>query len=311
MARWHDQTGENVTRKNRKERNYGTKTDLSSTTVERGNTHWTDSSNVNIDGFLGVAGTQRVTGLLDVTGTFNGSGTNNMDGTNNLSGDNNFSGDNDFTGPTTMSGTFDQNGESTFNGPTHFNGSVDITETLDVTAETRLRGETTVEADLIVTNEGKIKVGTAMTLSPITDGGAIDFTNGTKISSEGTYLNMKAGFGSVGVSSTSVSMNAGGGALMELRADNSWLVAGGGGSVIGENGGLSLGYNTRIDLTAPKTWINGQLEATGVSRFPQVFIGAGTEIASNRLKIGSLPNTSVATANVHVDSNGIFYRVNP
>lgn len=293
---------QNITKRNRQVKTYGTQTPLSSAAVERGSTRWLDGSTVFIQG------------LLDVTGIFNGSGTNNMDGTNNLSGDNNFSGDNDFTGPTTMSGTFDQNGESTFNGPTHFNGSVDITETLDVTAETRLRGETTVEADLIVTNDGKIKVGTSMTLNPLNNGGSMDFANGTYIAANGTSLDIEASNSYVHVGSSGIDVLAGGlgvGAQLNLDTSGTWALAGGGGSLSAESGGLIVDYNSRIDITAPKTWINGELEASGTSRFPQVFVGAGSELSNNRLKIGSLPNTSVATANVHVDSNGIFYRVNP
>lgn len=107
MARKVDLTSETVTRQQRKNRTFGTQTPLASTTVERGFTHWTDASEVNIDGLLGIAGTGTVTGylgvtgVLDVTGTLNGSGTNNFDGINNLSGENHL------TGPTDVAGNFE------------------------------------------------------------------------------------------------------------------------------------------------------------------------------------------------------------
>lgn len=286
MARVVDLTGENLTRQRRKERNYGTKTDLSSTTVERGNTHWAEGSNVNIDGFLGVAGTQRVTGLLDVTGTFNGSGTNNMDGTNNLSGDNNFSGINDFTGPTTMSGTFEQNGESTFNGPTHFNGSVDITETLDVTAETRLRGETTVESDLNVINNGKIKVGTNMTLTPSSDGGSILFQDGSQVTSVGgTVQSKSSGSGRVtaGLNSAAIST---GNALISVDDLGDWSLS---------------GTNVTLQTIGGTADLNGALDVSGNITHP------GIEVIGDKVKIVK-PYTGSAQPNVHMDANGYLYR---
>lgn len=296
MARVVDLTGENVTRQRRKERNFGTKTDLPSTSVERGNTHWTDGSNVNIDGFLGVAGTQRVTGLLDVTGTFNGSGTNNLDGTNNLSGDNNL------TGPTEISGSLDVTGPTTIDGVLTINGDTSITGLLEVTGDTTIsgtldiEGNTTVASDFEIISGGLFKSGVTK-IEPTgkaTFGSfIIDPASPRLIQAPGGWL-FSNGSDSIGLAGSSTSS-------VNLNSDVAELDYGGLTSVVARAGA--------IDLNAPKVWINGELEATGTSRFPSVYVGAGTEVLNNRLKIGALPNTTVAAANVHVDSNGIFYRV--
>lgn len=299
MARVVDLTGENVTRQRRKERNYGTKTDLSSTTVERGNTHWAEGSNVNIDGFLGVAGTQRVTGLLDVTGTFNGSGVNNMDGTNNLSGDNNFSGVNDFTGPTTMSGTFEQNGESTFNGPTHFNGSVDITETLDVTAETRLRGATTVEADLEITAGGIFKAG----VTKIEPNGKATFGD-VVIDPNSIYMIQAPGGNMVSGAADQISLSSSTSSSVSLDSTRAELDYKGAAKTTLDGSKAQLSFGTTlvtaragaIDLDAAKTWLTGQIEVAGFARFQGVGFYAP-----------NLPSTS-NPPNIHITSGGQVYR---
>lgn len=304
MAKLNNLNSNKVQERKRQVRTYGTKTDLASTTTERGNTHWTDGSNVNIDGFLGVAGTMtvsgtlRVTGLLDVTGTFNGSGTNNLDGTNNLSGDNNL------TGPTEISGSLDVTGPTTIDGVLTINGDTSITGLLEVTGDTTISGTLDIEGNTTVASDFEIIAG-GLFKSGVTkiepNGKAtfgsfiIDPASPRLIQAPGGWL-FSNGADSIGLAGSSTSS-------VNLNSDRAELDYGGLTSVVARAGA--------IDLNATKIWVNGDLESAGIARFPQVFIGSGfgTTISPTSLKIGSLPNTSVATANVHVDSNGYFYRV--
>lgn len=272
MARVVDLTGENVTRQRRKERNFGTKTDLPSTSVERGNTHWTDGSNVNIDGFLGVAGTMTVSGVLSVTGTFNASGD------INLSGSTSVTGPLDITGATTIGGSLDVTGPTTIDGVLTINGDTSITGLLEVTGDTTLaglvditgnttitgdldvdgpttitgtlgiQGVTTLKNDLNVTTGGKIKAGN-LEIEPA-NGGQINFLNGS-------------------LSSTSFGALLNNSIKVELQGP-------------------------RIDLTSTKTWINGQLEASGIARF------------NSGVWMGGLPTTS-QPANLHITSQGQIF----
>lgn len=298
MARVVDLTGENLTRQRRKERNYGTKTDLSSTTVERGSTHWAEGSNVNIDGFLGVAGTAtvsgtlRVSGLLDVTGTLNASGQINLSGSTGITGPLNV------TGTTTIGGNTNITGELNVTGPTTLDGILDIGGDTTISGTLDIEGDTTVAADFEITTGGLFRSGV------------------TKIEPTG-----KATFGEVVIDPASPRM---------IQSPSGWLTANGTDSIglsssntssVNLNGTYAdLNYagtsrviarDGAIDLNAPKTWVNGELEATGISRFPRIFVGSGfgTEISPTRLKIGSLPTTTTATSNVYCDSNGYFYRV--
>ncbi|GAA3305443.1 hypothetical protein [Glutamicibacter nicotianae] len=293
MARVIDLTGENITRQRRKERNYGTKTDLPSTTVERGNTHWAEGSNVHIDGLLGVAGTATVSGTLSVTGTLNASGQINLSGstaitgplnvtgTTTIGGNTNITGELNVTGPTTLDGVLDIGGDTTITGKLDVTGPMATKGTLSV------EGVTTIKNDLNVTAEGRITVGD-LVIDQSSPGGNIGF-DGAGITSGLLGFRFTATTKDAVVESTSASGKA------QLTAGGSTVTA----------------RANAIDLDAPKVWVNGELEATGISRFPRIFIGSGfgTEISPTRLKIGSLPTTTTATANVHCDSNGYFYRI--
>lgn len=216
MARVVDLTGENVTRQRRKERNYGTKTDLASTVVERGSTHWAEGSNVHIDGLLGVAGTAtvsgtlRVSGLLDVTGTLNASGQINLSGstaitgplnvtgTTTIGGNTNITGELNVTGPTTLDGVLDIGGDTTITGTLSIEGDSTISGKLDVTGAMSTKGTlsvegvTTLKNDLNVTTGGKIKAG-SLEIEPA-NGGQINFLNGSLSSGQfGALLNNTIG----------------------------------------------------------------------------------------------------------------------
>ncbi|WP_345473757.1 hypothetical protein QMQ05_05800 [Glutamicibacter ectropisis] len=283
-------------------------TPLSRTAVERGSTRWLSGSRVDIEGILNLIGTGNFTGtvnvggVLDVTGTLNGSGVTNLSGTNN------FSGVNHLTGPTDVAGNFEiiaggqfKAGESIIypDGSAKF-GALGIASdgtmqaglfelrpdgsanfgTLEILAD----GTLNVSNDINVLNTGKITAGQVV-IDPSSDGGSI-------------------GFGAGGITAGLFGMRftgtAGNDAIVESLGGQAQLT--GGGSTVTARAGA-------IDLTATKIWARGQFEATGVARVPQLFVGTASEVANNRLRIAALPNTTVATANVHVDSNGIFYRV--
>ena len=274
MARVVDLTGENVTRKNRKERNYGTKTDLSSTTVERGNTHWAEGSNVHIDGLLGVAGTAtvsgtlRVTGLLDVTGTLNASGQINLSGstgitgplnvtgTTTIGGNTSITGELNVTGPTTLDGVLDIGGDTTItgllavDGPTTISGKLDVTGAMATKGTLSVEGVTTLKNDLNITTGGKITAGNLM-IEPA-NGGQINFLNGSL--SSGSF-----------------------GALLNNTVAAELLAP-------------------RINLNAPRTDVKGQLWVT-----------EGANFASSVFTVQNLP-TSANQPNIWVSSTGRFYR---
>ena len=292
MAKVRSLTDSTVNQNKRQVRTYGTKTDLSSTTVERGNTHWAEGSNVNIDGFLGVAGTAtvsgtlRVTGLLDVTGTFNGSGTNNLDGTNNLSGDNNL------TGPTEISGSLDVTGPTTIDGVLTINGDTSITGLLEVTGNTTISGTldidgvTTLNNDLNVTNSGEINVGTNMTLTPSSDGGSIVFQDGSQVTSVGGTVQAKSsGSGRVtaGLNSAAIST---GNALISVDDLGDWSLS---------------GANVTFQTIGGTADLNGNLDVSGNITHP------GIEVIGDKVKIVK-PYTGSAQPNVHMDANGYLYR---
>jgi len=292
VARVVDLTGENVTRQRRKERNYGTKTDLASTVVERGSTHWAEGSNVHIDGLLGVAGTAtvsgtlRVTGLLDVTGTFNGSGTNNLDGTNNLSGDNNL------TGPTEISGSLDVTGPTTIDGVLTINGDTSITGLLEVTGDTTISGTldidgvTTLNNDLNVTNSGEINVGTNMTLTPSTDGGSILFQDGSKVTSVGGTVQAKSsgsGLVTAGLNSATLST---GNALISVDDLGDWSLS---------------GSNVTLQTIGGTADLNGNLDVSGN------ILNPGFQVVNERVQIMN-PYTGAQQPNVYMSEAGFLYR---
>lgn len=261
MARRVDLTGENVTRQRRKERAYGTKTDLASTTVERGSTHWAEGSNVHIDGLLGVAGTAtvsgtlRVTGLLDVTGTLNASGQINLSGSTAITGPLNV------TGTTTIGGNTNITGELNVTGPTTLDGVLDIGGDTTISGTLDIQGRTTIKNDLELLTGGIFKAGV------------------TKIEPNG-----KATFGNVIIDPASTRM---------IQSPSGWLTANGADSIgLSSSNTSSMNLNGTyadlnyagtsrvvaragaIDLTATKTWVNGQLEVTGTARFsgPNVYL---------------------------------------
>lgn len=195
MAKLNNLNANKVQERQRQVRTYGTKTDLASTVVERGSTHWAEGSNVHIDGLLGVAGTATVSGVLSVTGTLNASGQINLSGstaitgplnvtgTTTIGGNTNITGELNVTGPTTLDGVLDIGGDTTITGTLSIEGGSTISGKLDVTGAMSTKGTlsvegvTTLKNDLNVTSGGKIKAGN-LEIEP-TAGGQINFTGGS------------------------------------------------------------------------------------------------------------------------------------
>ena len=278
MARVVDLTGENVTRQRRKERNFGTKTDLPSTSVERGNTHWTDGSNVNIDGFLGVAGTMTVSGVLSVTGTFNASGSINLSGSTSVTGPMEISGTTTITGSTNILGELNVTGPTTLDGILDIGGDTTISGTLDI------EGNTTVASDFEIISGGLFKSGVTK-IEP--NGKAtfgsfiIDPASPRLIQAPGGWL-FSNGADSIGLAGSSTSS-------VNLNSEVAELDYGGLTSVVARAGA--------IDLNAPKTWVNGEAEVSGTFRAGGLAFFPGTVQA-----------TWNAPPNVYMDAQGRLYR---
>ncbi len=133
-----------------------------------------------------------------------------------------------------------------WSGPVFLDGDVQVTKTLEVTAATRLRAETTIEgltrllAELVVEGKitsqnvriegGRIYVGVggaqvvidgatgqiisgALTIDPTADGGAVLFSNGSKMYSNVTAIGLRKGNSSVTIGDTIAAMLVGGKAL--------------------------------------------------------------------------------------------------
>lgn len=189
MARLNDLTSNKVQERKRQVRTYGTKTDLASSTIDRGNTHWTQGSRVSIDGLLDIDGTATVSGVLSVTGTLNGSGDINLSGNTEITGPldvtgaTTIGGSLEVTGPTTLDGVLDIGGDTTItgtlavDGPTTISGKLDVTGAMSTTGTLSVEGVTTLKNDLNITAGGKIKAGN-LEIEPA-EGGQINFTGGS------------------------------------------------------------------------------------------------------------------------------------
>lgn len=241
MARRIDLTGENVTRKQRKGRQYGTKTDLSSTTVDRGDTHWMNSSRVSIDGVLDVTGQTTISGALNVSGTTTLSGSTTIAGPTGITGALTIAGSMDVTGPSTFAGTLDITGDTSVagnfeiiagglfkagasvinpDGSAKF-GLFDIAANGNLISKGSLsiEGVTTLKNDLNVTTGGKITAGN-VSIDPSVLSGAVTFANGTRLAQtpNGAQFEM-AGGGAVTVSPGQADMGViGGGAVFATSA---------------------------------------------------------------------------------------------
>lgn len=155
----------------------------------------------SVDGLL-VEGQGRVTGILVVDGTLQVTGTESISGTLIVSGGQ------------IITGTFRIDGETTINGHTVFNGPTDIIGALG------LSGTLTVKpGGNIDVQNGTVKVGTAMTLDPNVSSGAVVFSNGSQVFTDGGSIQVYLGNGAVQVSDDGASMTVGGTGVIVTSAD--------------------------------------------------------------------------------------------
>ncbi|MDR4533205.1 hypothetical protein [Glutamicibacter sp. PS] len=269
---------------------------MASTTVERGNTHWTAGSNVNIDGLLGIDGTGTVTGSLAVSGLLSVSGTLNASGQINLSGSTGITGPLNVTGTTTIGGNTSITGELVVTGPTTLDGILDIGGDTTITGLLDVQGDTTVSGKLDVTGpmatKGTLSVEGVTTLKNdlnVVDGGVVKAgqveihpENGGNIAFAGASI---TNGGAVGFSFSATTQNA----QVESIGGSATLL-GSGSSVVARAGA--------IDLNAPKTWVNGQMEVSGRVTVREQILAPNTPVTSN--------NTFVP--NLYMDSNGRIYK---
>ncbi|MFF2245150.1 hypothetical protein ACFVTM_13330 [Arthrobacter sp. NPDC058130] len=126
-------------------------------------------------------------------------------------------------GTVTLSGTITISGPLTISGDTDITGDLDVDGPMTTTGTLSVEGVTTLKNDLDVTTGGKIKVGSSMTLTPSTDGGAATFSNGAKLSSTTGAIQMAGtgGTSTVTAAATSAGVTSGSSTLVVFN-DGTW-----------------------------------------------------------------------------------------
>lgn len=259
---------------------YGTETPLSSAGVDRGTTRWLNGSNVVIEGLLDVTGTTQISGRLDVSGATT------------LSGVTTIAGPTGITGALTIQGATTISGKLDVTGPTKLAGTLDITGNTNITGTLGIKGDTTLTGNMDVTGGGKIKIGTNMTLTPATDGGAITFQGGAKVSSVGGTVSMSGagGVSSIVAGLTSVGISSGDAHYVAFN-DGSW-----------DMGTASKG----IASTATGLQVRGTLDVAGAMTVAGATFNAKT-IVAEKLRVTAASGTAAA-ANVYMDASGNLFR---
>lgn len=273
MAKLNDLTGNRVQERKRQVRTYGTKTDLPSSSVDRGDTHWMNGSRVSIDGLLNVDGTATVSGTLNASGSINLSGSTGITGPLNV------------TGTTTIGGNTNITGELNVTGPTTLDGDTDIGGLLDITGKTTIRNDLELlDGGLFKAGKTKIEPTGKATFGPF----VIDPNSAKLIEAPGGYLfsNGTDHMGLAGASTSSVNLSSIG-AILDFR----------GVATVTARAGA-------IDLTAPDVNVSGKLNVAGISTL------TGRVITKERVVMQNTPTTSNSglIPNVHMDSNGFISR---
>jgi hypothetical protein len=192
---------------------------VNNTAIGRDGIEVYDGGVINIsNGGLNVVGSGTFTGTLYANGTIA------FTGTLTQSGPSTFTGDTSLNGPTHINGATDITGNTTVTGDFTVNGPMKTTGTLSV------EGVTTLKNDLNVTT-GKVKVGSAMTLDPATDGGGISFSTGAKLSNASGGIGLQMGSAVVGVTSYGASFGTPAANIVALQADG----------IVGVTGKLQVG----------------------------------------------------------------------
>lgn len=157
---------------------------------------------------LRVNGSSFTRGRMEGSGTFDWSGPMWLRGAISGAGAFTFSGPCTFNGPTSLNGPTTVTGVTLLDGKTSVNGDLVVAKTLDVTGTTRLRATATLEANLAVTSGGKIMAGN-LTIDPAVGAGSVSFTNGARVYTTSSSIQMYRGLGVVEVGSASAGISWG------------------------------------------------------------------------------------------------------
>lgn len=160
-----------------------TQSPLESSSVENGRVRFIGGLlRVDAGGRVEIVGTLLVDGETTVTGTFN------------VNGPWQIAGDGSITGAASITG------DVTITGPLKVDGAWELNGTGEIVGATKLTG------DLSVTGAGRVKVGAAMTLDPSTDGGAVTFTGGRRLSAGDGAIALLNGLNGLVVGSGAVTL---------------------------------------------------------------------------------------------------------
>lgn len=284
---------QNVTKRNRQVKTYGTQTPLSSAAVERGSTRWLAGSNVQIDGILAVAGTFNVSGTTTISGALTIAGPTGITGNLTIQGVTDITGQLNVTGPTTLDGILDIGGDTTITGLLEVEGNSTISGTLDIT------GRTTIAADLELLTGGKLIAGET-TIEPT---GKATFGD-VIIDPNSIYMIQAPGGNMVSGAADQISLSSSTSSSVSLDSTRAELDYKGAAKTTldGSKAQLSFGATLvkaragAIDLTAGKTWVSGQFEVADFAWFR----GRGFYLTD-------LPSTA-NPPNLHITSGGQVYR---
>lgn len=151
----------------------------------------TGGAGIRVTGLQIVDGTLRISGTLEGGGTFTwtGSLTNN--------------------GPLVQNGTWTLAGVGTISGNTTGTGTLTWTGPWNLNGTGVIAGNVTQTGTYQVNSPGTIKVGSAMTLTPATDGGAVVFSDGSKMSNNASSIGFTKGSNSIRVGDSTAGLLAG------------------------------------------------------------------------------------------------------
>lgn len=158
-----------------------------------------ESSSVSNGRLRFIGGLLRVDsgGSVEIVGTLDVDGATEISGAFTLSGqDWSISGDGTISGDVIVTGTLNVTGNSAFGG------------TLNIGGATTIDGDTTLNSDLTVSGSGRVQVGSGMTLTPATDGGAVVFSNGSKLSANSSSIGLTKGTSTVRIGDSTAGLLA-------------------------------------------------------------------------------------------------------
>lgn len=162
-----------------------------------------------LNGQTDIGGNTSVTGDLDVKGPLDVTGETKLNGKTDIGGNTMVTGDLDVKGPLTVTGATKLNGKTDIGGNTSVTGDLDLKGPLDVAGTMDIMGKSTLQNDLTVQAGGKVKVG-GMTLDPTVASGAMTFSNGAQMFTNGDSIQMFRGEGAAQVTGTRSALSWGG-----------------------------------------------------------------------------------------------------